>query len=382
MKLLVISDLEHYRRDGRMVCPWAAPLREVEVLTKVASEVRLVACLHGRPAPPNASHSTAVETTWLRPVGGPHWVDKLKVVAETPGYVREVRTQLDWADAVYLRAPSSIALAAMGLLALRRRPSLRWVRYAGEWFDRPSQSASYRLQKKILRTGRIRALVGVSDPQPGEPEWVRLQPNPSLDRGDWEEAGRVSAAKQPGEPWRLMFSGRLALAKGPERAIGTLARLVARGVDARLEFAGDGPQRGELEELAGVLGVVERTRFHGWVEGTALNRLYACAHFILLPSESEGWPKVFSEAMAHRVIPLGSRVGGIPAMLAHHGCGAAIEVGDERRWADEVERLGRCWPVQAERSRMAARELCFDSFERFARGVLGVEAAEYEAAGP
>ena len=55
---------------------------------------------------------------------------------------------------------------------------------------------------------------------------------------------------------------------------------------------------------------------------------YAAAHFILLPSRSEGWPKVLSEAMAYGVVPVAAAVSSIPQILGETRAGAALPVDD------------------------------------------------------
>ena len=55
-----------------------------------------------------------------------------------------------------------------------------------------------------------------------------------------------------------------------------------------------------------------------------INQLYATAHFVLLPSKSEGWPKVLSEGMAFGAVPLATAVGSIPSYLVQFGTGMAL----------------------------------------------------------
>jgi len=66
----------------------------------------------------------------------------------------------------------------------------------------------------------------------------------------------------PDDAFLVVGSGRFVGRKGFD----TLLRAVARLPDAWLWLVGEGGCRAELEALAGELGILERTRFTGWVD--------------------------------------------------------------------------------------------------------------------
>ncbi|MFN0034539.1 MAG: glycosyltransferase, partial [Saprospiraceae bacterium] len=69
-----------------------------------------------------------------------------------------------------------------------------------------------------------------------------------------------------------------------------------------LLIAGDGPERAELERLAEKAPV--RVKVLGFQSRSQLDEMYAKSHFVILPSENEGFPKVIAEAGAHGCIPI------------------------------------------------------------------------------
>jgi glycosyltransferase involved in cell wall biosynthesis len=81
--------------------------------------------------------------------------------------------------------------------------------------------------------------------------------------------------------------------------------------------------------------------FHGWQPKQALNKFYSKAHFILLPSTTEGWPKVLSEGMAFGVVPLASAVSSIPQVLSESGAGLSLAVEDVCGFAQAIEKFLR-----------------------------------------
>src|SRR5690606_14702914 len=111
-------------------------------------------------------------------------------------------------------------------------------------------------------------------------------------------------------------------------------------VPVRLDLVGDGEERPDFERRARALGIDGAVRFHGWLPRAEINPIYAVAHCMLLPSRSEGWPKVLREAMAFGVVPVASAVGSLPPPLAEIGAGAALPPADVEAF---VERLAGYW---------------------------------------
>ena len=76
----------------------------------------------------------------------------------------------------------------------------------------------------------------------------------------------------------------------------------------------------KYEKLSEETGV--RTRFTGFLNRQQLERLYAVSHLLLLPSESEGFPKVVAEAAAYGCVPIVSDVSSISQYF--HGSNAFL----------------------------------------------------------
>jgi glycosyltransferase involved in cell wall biosynthesis len=91
-------------------------------------------------------------------------------------------------------------------------------------------------------------------------------------------------------------------------------RLVADEMPARLVIVGDGPQRGELEALAGALGLGARVLFTGHVAEP--QRLYCDFDIFALSSDTEQMPMTVLEAMAAALPVAATDVGDIKEMLA------------------------------------------------------------------
>jgi glycosyltransferase involved in cell wall biosynthesis len=144
---------------------------------------------------------------------------------------------------------------------------------------------------------------------------------------------------QPAGRPRLITVARLSAEKGVDDAIRALAVLGADGVEAELEVVGEGPQRSELEALAGELGVSERIHFAGFVpQGPELVRYLDQADLFVLASRSEGLPHSLVEAMARGLPVVATAIGGIPTFLLAGG-GMVVPVGDPEALGRTVGQL-------------------------------------------
>jgi glycosyltransferase involved in cell wall biosynthesis len=117
--------------------------------------------------------------------------------------------------------------------------------------------------------------------------------------------------------------------------------------------------------MANTLGISEQVCFHGYLPRSELDSFYARAHFLLLPSRSEGWPKVLSEAMAYGVVPLVSDVSSIPQNLAEIGCGVALPGTATGLYVAEIlDYLMRPerWSSESQNGRQASRRFTYEAF--------------------
>lgn len=99
-------------------------------------------------------------------------------------------------------------------------------------------------------------------------------------------------------PGLLLLPSRLVPSKGVQVALAGLAR--HSSLPWRLVIPGDGPQRGELEELTRWLGLGERVEFTGEISPEALAGWYERAEVVLFPVlRGEPFGLVGVEALAH-----------------------------------------------------------------------------------
>lgn len=168
----------------------------------------------------------------------------------------------------------------------------------------------------------------------------------------------------PGAPLRIFACARLNEVKGHADLMEAVALLVARGIDARLDIAGEDDDggtgyRGVLEARIAELGLGERVNLLGAVdEAEVLARMNA-AHVFALASWHEPLGVAYMEAMSCALPVVGTAAGGVSELITDGEDGvlvpprdpAAIAAAIARLAADPAycERLGR-----AGRARVAA----------------------------
>ncbi|MGB0714811.1 MAG: glycosyltransferase family 4 protein [Phycisphaerae bacterium] len=133
---------------------------------------------------------------------------------------------------------------------------------------------------------------------------------------------------------RILFIGSLAqLYKAPDVLLEAFS-LVRQEMPASLTLIGDGAYRPHLEAMAKSLGIDADVTFRGVLPaGEAIrNALDDCDLFVL-PSHTEGLPRVMIEAMARAAPCIGTSISGILELLPNDLC---VAPGDSQALARKI----------------------------------------------
>ena len=155
----------------------------------------------------------------------------------------------------------------------------------------------------------------------------------------------VMRGKNTGDTARLNFLtvGRLT----PEKGLGDLVRaaeLLVRSGCHRLVFhlVGDGKEKKRLQRMVAEAGLNGYFEFAGFVQpGKDLFSAYDSADVFVLPSRTEGIPKVLYEAMARGLPVVASRVGGVPEIVEEGVNGLLVPPGNPEALARAIRILCR-----------------------------------------
>jgi N-acetyl-alpha-D-glucosaminyl L-malate synthase BshA len=152
--------------------------------------------------------------------------------------------------------------------------------------------------------------------------------------------------------------------------------LVHKKIPSKLVLIGDGPDRSRAEWLAVQKGIHEHVLFLG--KQDRVEEKLAVADIMLMPSELESFGLAALEAMACEVVPIATRVGGVPEVIEHGKGGFLAGVGEIETMANyaidllsddkRLAEMGKQARFEAE-SRFCSSEI-IPQYEEFYRRVV------------
>jgi glycosyltransferase involved in cell wall biosynthesis len=137
----------------------------------------------------------------------------------------------------------------------------------------------------------------------------------------------------------IVYAGVLSPVKGIHYLISAFSALAKQFPSARLFVIGKDENKAyaaALVEQVKELGLTERVQFIGPLPQSELAIWMARASVLVLPSISEGLPRVIIEAMATGTPVIGSKVGGIPELIEDGVRGFLVPPGDAKTLAEKL----------------------------------------------
>ena len=163
----------------------------------------------------------------------------------------------------------------------------------------------------------------------------------AYDLGAEREAARLRLRAEWGIDADAPLAGSIAVLR-PEKDLQSFVRAAARVQQqlpaARFVVAGDGPLRDALQQQIAALGLEGRFVLAGWRNDVAAV-LAALDVAVLCSTDVETFPLAFLEAMAAGLPLVGTRVGGLPEMIAEGVNGLLVSPGREEELAVALQHL-------------------------------------------
>lgn len=226
------------------------------------------------------------------------------------------------ADHIHLRCPGNISLiacVAQVFFPFKKKST----KYAGNWDPNSNQPWSYRLQQSILRntflTHNMKVLV--------YGEWPNETKNiiPFISATYNEDEIIRYRQKNYKNTLHFVFAGALVVGKRPLLTIQIIEALNKRGVPCVLHMFGDGPLHSKVLDYVTQHDLQDVVFLYGNREKSEVKAALIDAHFNILPSKSEGWPKAVAEGMFFGCIPVTTSVSCVNWMLGEGSRGILIE---------------------------------------------------------
>lgn len=326
---------------------------EVFDRVKVAARVQPVAV-----APPRWKRADGPQVSFV-PI--PYYIGPVQYAQKARQVRRALAQAVAPGDAVILRVSSQLASCLMPWLRQHQHPYA--VEVVADPYDVFAPGAMAHPLRPYFRWRCTRSLEqhcagAIAAAYVTETALQRRYPCPHYAVGvsDVELDGNAFAEgprRFGHEPKRrkILYVGTLAqLYKAPHILIDAFAATCQNGIDAQLIMVGEGQYRDSLTRQAERLGVGDRVTFTGQLPPAEVQAALAQADLFVLPSFQEGLPRAMVEAMAQGLPCIGSRVGGVPELLADEDLVSAGDVADLSRLLCQVLSAGDRLTAMAERN--------------------------------
>ncbi|TGD57169.1 glycosyltransferase family 4 protein [Flavobacterium humi] len=306
-KLTIVSDTAILKKDG-IYYAFGPVVNELESFEHLFDEITWIG--FNRPDKKDdlsmkAITSTKVTVIALQEIGGKTLFSSLKILLRYPVMFFIIFKNILKADVVHTRAPSHPAFIAV-LISFLVRNKIWWHKFAGSW-DAGSLPFFYRIQKNVLSKAK-HTKVTINGFWENQPKHCLSFENPCLSNEDIKKGKIIAGSKNFSPPFVFSFVGRLENAKGTDRIIEALQGIPLESIE-KVHLIGDGPSKASYQAAAAFLG--DKVVFHGFLDKEKVHELLSRSHFLLLPSNSEGFPKAIAEGACYGAIPVVSGVGSI-----------------------------------------------------------------------
>jgi len=266
------------------------------------------------------------------------------------------------ADHIHLRCPGNIGL--LGCFVQIFFPSKpKTAKYAGNWDPKASQPFTYKLQKWILEntllTRNMQVLV--------YGEWENCSKNckPFFTASYFEKDKTEVKPRSLDGQITFLFVGTLSNGKQPLYAVQLIEQLYVKGYNVQLVVYGEGAERTVLETYIKDKKLENRIILKGNQNQEAIKKAYIDSHFIVLPSLSEGWPKVVAEGMFWACLPIASKVSCVPNMMGNGDRGVLLDLKLENdvKKIETILNDSDLYQDKAAKAMQWSRQFTMDAFE-------------------
>lgn len=370
MKFAIITHVQHIKNDN-FYFGYAPYIREMNIWLQYVDEVIVVAPLVNKELNPihEKYHHSNLRFRTVLEFNITSVANIFKALFKLPKVFSTVYSAMSQADHIHLRCPGNMGLiGAMVQILFPKKP--KTAKYAGNWDPNAKQPFTYKLQRWILSNTFLTKNMQV------------------LVYGDWENqtknikpfftATYSELDKKVIEPKALegcidfLFVGTLSKGKQPLYAIQLVEKLHQQGKNVRLNLYGEGILRDNLEQYISEKKLESIVFLKGNQSKETVLKAYQTSHFLILPSKSEGWPKVVAEAMFWGCVPIVSKVSCVPYMLGYGERGIQLEEQLEKDVSQTIRLLSDelLYQKTASEGQNWSRQFTTDKFEEEIKKLL------------
>ena len=326
MKFAIITHVQHIKNDSQYY-GYAPYIREMNIWLQYVDEVIVVAPLVNKELNPiheKYCHSKLRFLT-VSEFNITSVANFFKALFKLPKVFSTVYLAMSQADHIHLRCPGNMGLiGALVQMLFPNKP--KTAKYAGNWDPRAKQPFTYKLQRWILSNTFLTKNMQVLVYGDWDNQTKNIKPFFTATYSESEVRGtKYEVRSVEDEVLKFLFVGTLSKGKQPLYAIQLVEALYRQGKNILLDLYGEGVLRKDLEYYIAQNNLETIVTLKGNQSKEAVLKAYQTSHFLILPSKSEGWPKVVAEAMFWGCVPIVSKVSCVPYMLDYGERGIQLE---------------------------------------------------------
>lgn len=306
-KLTIVSDTAIYQKDGKHYA-FGPVVREIESIEHLFDNITWIG--FNRLDKRNDQSmllvkSDKIKVVLLNKIGGKNLFSIFPILLQYPLMFFILFKNIYNAQVVHTRAPSHPAFIAT-VLSFFFKKKIWWHKFAGSW-NTETLPFFYKFQRNILVHTK-HSKITINGFWKNQPKHCYSFENPCLNLTDISRGKEIIKNKNFNDKFTLIFIGRLDESKGVDVIIDSLTKIDLNNIE-KIHFIGNSDKLSFFKNKAEFLN--DKVEFHGSVDNENVHLLLAKSHFLLLPSKSEGFPKVIAEAACYGTIPIVSNVGSI-----------------------------------------------------------------------
>lgn len=352
-RLFLVTSDYHFYYDNR-VHTTSAFMRFVPELLAVAEHIEIGAPVHDGPESETAGFSIESPSITYRPLPPSKTLEQFlrRLPRQGERVLRELYGGIRAADLVWINGPHPLLPLAAAVSRFLHKPYLLWLRgdiltavrmkYTGdESHHRLAHLTAFALDRLTRLSATGGALLYTGSGLAGYARHARYSQaaNSSLVQAMQLASGPRAVVHSP---LRLLWAGQLRPVKGLIYLLDAVRCLRERGESVELSIVGSGEQEAELRGRVEAAGLQDVVSLEGYVPpGPALDSYFEAADVFVLPSLSEGVPKVLIEAMARALPVVATDVGGVQDIISDGRSGLLVPPADVGALSEAVQRLAR-----------------------------------------
>lgn len=321
MHFLVITDAPTLKKDG-LYAAYLPYVSEMNIWFKHTDEITIISPTSYNQELLLSNFKKSLQVISIPSLNFTSFFNVLRSIIVFPIIVFRLISAIFKADHIHLRCPGNIGL--LGCLIQVLFPNkIKTAKYAGNWDPKAKQPISYRFQKWLLSntflTRNMTTLVyGNWHNQTSniKPFFTATYTNSEIE---------IPKGRNYSGALKFIFVGSLVVGKDPLLTIKIVEALHKKGRKVFLDIYGDGILNKELQSYIFDNELVEVVKLLGNKEREVIKEAFKEAHFLILPSKSEGWPKAVAEAMFYGTVPIATSVSCVPFMLDHGNRGILVK---------------------------------------------------------